>query len=152
MSYDCELIERKTQKVLSIRKRTSLQQLPQLLGESYTRIMQYIGEQRTILSDAPFVGYFNMDMENLDVKIGIPISKNLPEKGEIKSSEIPEGKYAGCIYTGPYDKIQPAYDALTQWVNENGYEASGIAYELYIDDPGITPPEKLRTQVLFLLK
>jgi len=93
-----------------------------------------------------------MDMQNLDIEIGILVSKEFSEKENIKSSEIPRGQYAACIYTGPYSEIAPAYNALTQWVNENGYESSGIAYELYIDDPGVIPPEELKTQVLFLLK
>lgn len=152
MSYNCEEIERDAQPVLSIRTITSIQQLPQLLGESYKKIMQYLGEQGETPASAPFVGYFNLDMQNMDVEIGIPVAKKLPEKGNIEVSEIPAGKYASCIYTGPYDKIAPAYKDLTEWAEKNGYETSGIAYELYLDDPGITTPEELKTQILFLLK
>jgi len=152
MSYNCEKLERKAQLVLSVNTNTSIQQLPQLLGETYMKIMQYIGEQGQAPSGAPFVGYFNLDMQNMDIEIGIPVSKKLPEKDDMKVSEIPSGKYASCIYTGSYDKIAPAYEALTQWAERNGYETSGIAYELYIDDPGVTPPEELKTQIIFLLK
>lgn len=152
MSYNCEKLERTAQPVLSIRTKTSLQQLPQLLGESYMKIMQYLGEQGEPPGGAPFARYFSLDMQNLDVEIGTPVSKILPEKDDIKASELPAGKYASCIYTGPYDKIEPAYNALTQWAEKNGYETSRIAYELYLDDPGVTPPEKLKTQILFLLK
>ena len=152
MSYNCEKLERKARPVLSIRTETSIQQLPQLIGESYMKIMQYLGEQGEIPADSPFVGYFNLDMQNMDVEIGIPVYKKLPDKDNMKKSEIPAGNYASCIYTGPYDKIAPVYDELTQWAEKNGYETSGIAYELYIDDPGVTPPEELKTQILFLLK
>ena len=114
MSYNCEKLERKAEPVVSIRTKTSIQQLPQLLGESYMKIIQYLGEQGETPAGAPFVGYFNLDMQNLDVEIGIPVSKELPEKDDIKVSEIPAGNYASCIYTGPYDKIGPAYDALTE--------------------------------------
>ncbi|MBY8991775.1 MAG: GyrI-like domain-containing protein [Candidatus Lokiarchaeota archaeon] len=152
MTYNCEKLERDAQLVLSIRTKTSVQQLPQLIGETYMKIMQYLGEQGKNPSNAPFVGYFNLDMQNLDVEIGFPVSKKLPERDDIKASEIPAGNYTSCIYTGPYDKIQPAYNALTEWSEKNGYETSGIAYELYIDDPGVSPPEELKTQILFLLK
>ena len=91
-------------------------------------------------------------MQNMDIEIGVPIPKKLPEKDDIKVSEIPTGKYASCIYTGPYDKLEPAYNTLTQWAEKNGYVTSGIAYELYLNDPGVTPPEVLQTQILFLLK
>ena len=152
MSYNCEKLERKAQTVLPIRTKISVQQLPQLFGESYMKIMQYLGEQGEIPVGAPFAGYFNQDMQNLDVEIGIPVSKKLPEKGDIKAREIPAGKYASCIYTGRYDKVLPAYIALIQWAETNGYETSGITYELYLNDPGVTPAEKLKTQILFLLR
>ena len=152
MSYNCEKIERNAQLVLSIRTKTSIQQLPQLLGECYMKIIQYLGEQGVSPAGAPFVGYFNLDMQNMDVEIGIPVSKKLPEKDDIKLSEIPTGQYASCIYTGPYDKIGPAYNELTQWAEKNGYETSGIAYELYLDDPRVIPPEELKTQIFFLLR
>lgn len=151
MSNKCKKIERDAQLVLSIRTKTSVEQLPQLLGESYMKIMQYLQEQGELPAGAPFAGYFNLDMQNMDVEIGIPVSRKLPEKENIKTSEIPAGEYASCIYTGPYDKIEPAYNALTEWAAKKGYTPSGIAYELYIDDPGVTPPEELRTQILFLL-
>ena len=55
MSYNCEKLEREAQLVLSIRTKTSVQQLPQLLGESYMKIMQYIREQGESPAGAPFV-------------------------------------------------------------------------------------------------
>ena len=152
MSYRCEVIDRVSQPVLSIRTISSIQEFPQLFSESYAKIRQYLEELSEIPRDAPFAGYFNTDMQNIDIEIGIPVSQEFSEKDDIKPSEIPKGQYAACIYTGPYSEIAPAYDALTQWVNENGYESSGIAYELYIDDPGVVSPEELKTQVLFLLK
>jgi effector-binding domain-containing protein len=66
--------------------------------------------------------------------------------------EIPGGKLAQCLYIGPYNKIEPAYNALTEWVKENGYEATGVAYEFYLNDPGEVAPEELLTQIVFPLK
>lgn len=33
------------------------------------------------------------------------------------------GKYATVIHIGPFDKMEPTYDALNKWIDENGYEA-----------------------------
>jgi len=93
-----------------------------------------------------------MDMQDLDVEIGFPVSKSLPSKHDIKASEIPGGQVATCLHTGPYSKIEPAYNALSQWMKENGYEATGVAYEMYLDDPAETPPQELKTQILFPLQ
>lgn len=55
-----------------------------------------------------------MDMADLDVEIGFPVSKKLPGNGEIKASWIPGGKMGTCFYTGPYGEMRLAYEALTK--------------------------------------
>lgn len=152
MTYKCEIEERKAQDVLSVRIKTSVQDLPKVMGKIYGNIAQYLGKIGEFPAGPPFAAYYNMDMQNLDIEIGFPISKKLPNKEDIKTREIPSGKFATCLYTGPYSEIEPAYNELFQWIIDNGYEATGIAYEVYLDDPAQTPPEELKTQIMFLLK
>ena len=44
MEYKCEILEKAPQPILSIRRRTSVQDLPQALGEVYGKIGAYLGE------------------------------------------------------------------------------------------------------------
>lgn len=152
MSCKCEVKEQSTQLTLSIRTRTPVQGLPQVLGKAYGAIAQYLGELGEQPTGPPFAAYYNMDMENLDVEIGFPVSRRFSGKDDIAAGEIPAGKVATCLYTGPYSEIEPAYNALLQWIKDNGYEATGIAYEMYLNDPAQTPPQELRTQIVFPLR
>jgi len=93
-----------------------------------------------------------MDMQDLDVEIGFRTSNELPGRGDIQASEIPGGKVATCVRTSPYAEIQPAYDALLRWIIENGYGTTGVAYEIYLNDPSQTPPAELKTQIVLPLK
>ena len=111
-----------------------------------------MGELQEQFAGPPFTAYYNMDMQDLDVEIGFPVPKKLPDKGTIKAGEIPAGKVATCLYTGPYNEMEPAYNALHQWTQDNGYKLTGIAYEIYLNDPEQTPPEQLQTQIAFPLK
>ena len=152
MSYQCELKQQPVQPVLSIRTRAAVQDLREVLGKSYGSIMGYLMELGEQPVDAPFTAYYNMDMQNLDVEIGFPVSKALPARGEIQASSLPEGQYASCIHTGPYSAIEPAYTALTEWIKSKGFEATGVAYEFYLNDPSDTPPDDLQTRIMFPLK
>jgi len=152
MLYNCELIEQTSQPTLVIHTRTSVENLPQVLGNAYQKIAQYFGETGSQPSGAPFVTYFNMDMQSLDVEIGFPIAKALDGRGDIQPSEIPGGKLARCLYTGPYPEIGPAYESLMQYVAKEGYQTTGISYEFYLNDPTVTPPSELQTQIMFPLK
>ncbi len=152
MSYNCEVKEQPAQPVLAIRTRTPVQQLPQVLGEVYGKIGKYLGELQQPPAGAPFAAYYNMDMNDLDIEIGFPIATKLAGKDDIQAGEIPEGLIASCIHIGPYDKLGPAYEALTEYVKGQGHEPTGIAYEFYLNDPMETAPEALQTQIVFPLK
>ena len=152
MEYSCEMKEQVSQPTLTIRTRTAVQDLPQVMGESYGAIAQYLaglGEQPV---GPPFAAYYNTDMQDMDVEIGFAVAKRLAGSEDIQAAEMPTGKMASCIFTGPYVEMAPAYEALATWVEKNGYEPTGIAYEFYLNDPGEVPPEELMTQIVFPLK
>ena len=152
MDYKCEICEQEPQPTLSIRTRTSVKELPQELGKAYGAIGQYLGQLGEAPSGGAYAAYFGFNMDDFEVEIGFPVTKPLPEKDQITNPEIPGGKLAQAIYTVPYNKIEPAYTALTEYVKENGYEATGVAYEIYLNDPGEVAPEELLTQIVYPLK
>jgi effector-binding domain-containing protein len=152
MDFQCEIKEQDTQPTLSIRARTPIDGLPKLLGESYGKIAGYLAELGEGPTGAPFAAYFNMDMQDLDVEIGFPVSKPLAGRDDIQASEVPGGKLGVAIHTGRYGDIAPAYDALTEFVKEQGHEPTGVSYEFYLNDPEETPQEQLLTQIVFPLK
>ena len=152
MDFQCEIKEQAAQPSLSVRTRTSIDGLPQLLGESYGKIAGYLAELGEGPAGAPFAAYYNMDMQDLDVEIGFPVTVPISSKGDIQASQVPGGKLAFALHTGPYSEIGPDYDALTQFAKEQGYKPTGVAYEFYLNDPSETPQEKLQTQIVFPLK
>ncbi len=151
LSYACEIKDQPERPTLSVRTHAAMQDLPQLFGQIYGALMQYMGETGGQPAGEPFAAYYNLDMQNLDVEIGFPVSKPLPDRGDIKSGALPAGKFASTMHIGPYDTLVHAYEALTQYVKTSGYEATGVAYEFYFSGPE-TPPEEIRTQIVFPLK
>ncbi len=119
MTYHCKVKEQPTQQMLSIRTRVAVRDLPQVFGEGYGKIAQYLGELDEPPIGPPFAAYYNMDMENLDVELGFPVARTLPGREEIKSGEIVAGQVATCLHTGPYSGIEPAYTTLMEWMADN---------------------------------
>ncbi len=152
MDYEIKLTEETAQPVLSMRVRTAVTNLPQEIGKAYGAIIQYLNEIGENPVGAAFTAYYNMDMENLDVEMGFPVNKPLAGKGDIKSGEIPAGKYVSCMYKGPYQEMIPAYDAMNRWVNENGHTVTGVSYEFYYNSPAEVPESELLTKIMFPLK
>jgi effector-binding domain-containing protein len=151
MNYKCEIYDQPAQRVVSIRTRSSVEDLPRVMGESYAAIGQYLGGLGEMPSGAPFAAYHNMDVQDLDIEIGFPVSHTIPGKANIQATEMPAGKYASCLHKGPYAELAPAYEALTKFVNEHNLLTTGIAYEFYLNAPDEVPQEDLRTQIVFQL-
>jgi len=152
MSSKFEVKEIPTRITLTVRTRSPAQNLPQVLGEVYGSIMTYLGELGENPIGMPFVLYYNLDMQDLDIEVGLPVSKKLPDKDSMKASEIPAGKHATTVHIGPYDTMEPTYDALNKWIKDNGHETLGPAYEFYINDPNEVGPENTQTRIEFPLK
>ena len=121
-----------------------------MFGKGYGEIVQYLEELGEQPIGPPFGAYYNMDMEDLDIELGFPVGRELPGRAHIQAGEIPGGQVATCLHIGPYSEMEPAYAALTEWIKDNGYEATGVVYELYLNNPDETPPAQ--TQIVFPLK
>jgi effector-binding domain-containing protein len=152
MVYQCELLQKDTQPVLSVRTRTPVYELKNFLGEAYEMIMQYVAELGEEFAGPPFAAYYNMDMQDLDVEAGFPVAHQLPGKGRIQSTEIPAGNYAATIHIGPYAEAEKAYAELNEWVIKQGHQPTGIVYECYLNDPNEIPEDQLQEQILYQLK
>jgi hypothetical protein len=73
---------------LTIRAQTSLEELPETLGEAFSDIMSYLGELGESPTGAPFVAYYNFDLASMDIVIGFPVAHTLPGRGNIQASEL----------------------------------------------------------------
>jgi effector-binding domain-containing protein len=152
MALDIELVEQETQTVMFIRTRTTFADMPKVIGESYGKIMQYLGEISEQPAGMPYAAYYNLDMQDMDLEMGFPVAKPLPGKGEVKPGEIPAGKYVTCLYKGPYSQLEQAYNELFKWLQENGRELTGVYYEYYYNSPMEVPESELLTKIAIPVK
>ncbi len=146
-----EILNQIEQPTLTIRTITKMEELPKLIGESYGKIAAYLKELGQLMTDVPFVAYHNMDMQNLDIEIGFPVSKAFPQKDTIKAGSIPEGRVVFCMYRGAYSEIEPVYMEMAKWIETNGYEAIGTSYEYYYNGPEF-PESEFLTKIMMPIK
>lgn len=147
-----ELLEQDGQTVLAIRTKTSVEMLPNLIGESYMKILSYLSELGEQPADVPYTAYYNLDMQDLDVEMGFPVARPLPDKNEMKTGTIPPGRVVSYLYTGPYSGMEGPYNKMFQWIQEKGYEPTGVCYEYYLNNPDEVPESELQTRIVMPLK
>ena len=84
----------------------------------------------------------------------ITVDGSFETEGEIGSQEVAGGEYAIITHKGPYDGLKETYRAIFgEWLPSSGREPRDIpCFEMYMNDPKDTPPEKLVTEIYIPLK
>jgi len=152
MSYNCELSSIDPHAALVIRSTVNVEYLSDVFALSFASLVEYLEELGEDIVGPPFAIYHNLEMEDLDVEMGLPVARALPGRGNITPRKISIQRAASTIHTGPYEEIEAAYLALAEWMSENGHEPEGASYEFYLNDPGITDPDELQTVIFMPVK
>ena len=66
--------------------------------------------------------------------------------------EVEGGAVAWTTHRGPYDEVGPAYHTVAGWIQEHGHEIAGPPREVYLTDPGSTPPSEFLTEIQFPIR
>lgn len=152
MPYNCELTAIDPHWALVIKSRVNVEGLAEVFANSFASLVEYLEELGEDIIGPPFAIYHNVEMEELDVEMGLPVAGSLPGKGDIVPREILIQRAASTVHTGPYEDIESAYVALAEWMNDNGHEPEGASYEFYLNDPGSTDPLELQTMIFIPVK
>lgn len=152
MNYQCKIIDEKVMHhVLIIKKTTTVEEMPKVLSECYSRIKGYLNGMGKIPVGSPFVAFINDDVENLEIEVGLTVGKKIKGNKDIIAKDIPSGKKVSCIHVGNYEKIEPNHETIRRWMEENNYKPKGVSYEFYIDDPLEVAEGRMQTKVVFPL-
>ena len=140
------------QLVAVISTTTSQQEIGTKVGENFGKIIQYLGKQQQNPIGAPFVAYYSLDPENLQVDFGFPVAEALPETNIIKLKKTPAGKVVTCIHKGSYTTLGETYETMTTYMQKENIEPTMIAYEYYLNNVTEVPEEALLTKVVLYTK
>ena len=148
MESKIELKNLEAKPVLSVRLETPVEKLPGLINDSYRRISDYLTELGETPADAPFAAYHRLDVQSLDIELGVPVSKSLPGRDDIKAGETYSGDAVVYLHEGPYTDLKPVYQKLFDWIGENGCTPKGLYYEYYFNSPGDVAEKNLSTRIV----
>lgn len=94
-----------------------------------------------------WLGRYAMALPDTIKDIPLPVA---PKDLTIQVATWEYGKVAEILYTGPYDKEEPAIKRLHSFIKDNGYEITGEHEEEYLKGPGMFfkgDPEKYVTVI-----
>ncbi len=150
-----ETINKQSEIAVAIKKEAvRFDNMGNLIDEVYGKLMAYLAEQGREMAGVPYCKYTNgsEDYMQFDMEFGIPVSKPLPEQGEITMVKTCEGKAISAIHKGAYKDIENTYAPMMEYLAANKLESTGVYYDYYISNPADTPENELLTKVIFPLK
>ena len=109
-------------------------------GGLWMELDSYLGSQKVSPNGACFTLY-HADEPQIDAEVCEPLAAPFAAGGRVQVHELPALEVAAAIHHGPFLTISSAYDALIQWIEQNGYRISGPCRELYLQ-----PPRKAATR------
>lgn len=147
-----ELKHVEKRQTLAIRETMRFEELPHEMGRAFEEIVHYLQDAGIHAAGPPYALYHNMDMDNLDVEMGFPVSVTAPGSSRVKPCLLPGGRVLVEIHRGPYDTLEKTYNKLFAHTKEQGYELESFMYEFYLNDPDEVGPSDLETEVYLPIK
>lgn len=139
------------QPALVIRARASAATIGAMLAELFPAVHQYMQRSGAAMAGPPFVRYLTMGDE-WDFEAGAPVATFVEGEDRIQAATLPGGLVAVVTYTGPYEGVGEAHEAIGRWLDEQRRQPAGPPWDSYVTDPMQEPDSsKWRTDVYYPL-
>ncbi len=107
------------------------------------------------MAGPPVVRYVETSPAFITVEAGVPLVEAAPAppaSSDLEIGELPAGRVAVTIHSGPYDTLGEAHVAVDRWIVDNDLTFGGAPWEVYLTDPAEVPdPADWKTQLFWPL-
>ncbi len=129
------------------------------VGETWSRLMAWAGPRGLLGPSMKILGICHDDPEvtppdRIRYDACVAVGAEFVPQGEIGAVDFPSGDHAMIVHHGPYDRLGETYFRLYgQWLPAGGRRPRAApCFEVYVNSPFHTPPEKLVTQIYLPLE
>lgn len=82
----------------------------------------------------------------------VPLAQAKTAAGPVSSDLIPAGRALFFVHVGPYATLRDSYEKAMAHMQAQGLTLGAPTWEVYVDDPMVTPEDTLRTEVYLTLR
>lgn len=124
-------------------------EIAKAMESGFTEVFTFVGINGLKPLSMPMSVYTGMDPKILRFRAGVIVSSEDAAKatGAVKSDQLPSGDVMTTTHTGPYDTMNESHQALWTHMEDAGIPSDMPVWEIYVDDPGQTPADKVKTEL-----
>lgn len=129
------------QSIISINRRVKVGQLDQHIRGSLETLYAMVGRQGLETAGPPFGIYHGPVNQEDDgpMEVAVPVQSGGAPDGDVAARTLPGGKMATVMMRGEqcdFPAILAGYDAVYDWIRQNGYEPAEAPREIWHSEPG----------------
>jgi len=130
----------------------SMEQLGPTLDHLFDQVLGYISQHGATAVGPGTTLYYDTEYCERDINVGacMPFEGSLGDGEEVKVGELPAVEtMASVIHHGSFSTLNQAYNAMSTWIEANGYHISGPTRELNLEYERGGDQAKFVTEVQF---
>ncbi len=122
------------------------------MESAFPSVMSFLSQQQ-ITPRAVLSVYYSYDPDRMNFRAGFAVSPGDAAKaaGAVKAAATPAGRVLNFTHIGPYAKLRDSYGTMMAHMDKEGLKPGAPTWEVYVNDPMVTPPEELETNVFVSL-
>jgi effector-binding domain-containing protein len=134
--------------ILVVTETAPLDAVAKAYAEGYAQIGKFMAKNKLHQAGAPLGIDDEMTPGSYKFEAGIPVDRgDVVSADGVRMVQSYAGKALKTTHVGAYDGLSKTHDQLLAFMAVHGYGAKGPIFSWFVDDPGNTPVEKLRTEM-----
>jgi len=148
-TYEIQSQRREEQPTAVAATTLDVPQIGPWLATTYHSVFSFLTSHGLSPAGPAFARYHRLGEDRFEIEAGFPVGEAIQGEGEIHASSLPGGMFATTVHVGPYEAMEPAYEAVASWVEDQDGERTGDPWEVYFSDPQEEPdPARWRTEIV----
>jgi effector-binding domain-containing protein len=138
MAYDVTIQRTTGCPTAVVKANTTWRELATLWPPLLDEVWKFLGTAPGLRSDGHNVMLYRSNVPGVEVavELGVQVTASFEAAGRVVPSTLPAGEVAATVHEGTPQEIGAAHAAVRAWCAAQGFELTGVRWEIYGDpDP-----------------
>ncbi|HEY6619327.1 MAG TPA: SRPBCC family protein [Steroidobacteraceae bacterium] len=134
--------------LLVVTETAPLDAISKAYADGFGQIAKFMAKNKLHQAGAPLGIDDEMTPGSYKFEAGIPVDRgDVTSADGVRVVQSYAGKALKTTHVGAYEGLSKTHDQLLAYVAAHGYKPNGPTFSWFVDDPGNTPVDKLRTDM-----